>query len=116
MHHVALRLLAADPTAPVREELSAPPRPPPGAWAEDTPHLLWWFAAGDGWVEAHYLFDDAYAASHPEALDEGHLALLHALLNVKLFDDGDVLISPTQLRGALRWPAVDEPRPALRPR
>lgn len=113
MHRVVFCLRAQDPVAPRRDAVEHPSPPPPGAVVCEGPHLAWWFRAGDGEVEARYHFDDAYAQAHPEALDDAHLSMLHALLNLKLFDDGDVLISPKQLRGVLRWPAVDEPRPAL---
>lgn len=99
-----LRALAED---------EAPPTPPEGARVTRGEHLTQWVVATHSRVEGHYLFDDEYARAHPEALDPAHLSLLHALLNVKLFDDGDLLLAPRQLAGALRWPAVDEPRGAL---
>lgn len=109
-HHVALRLRAFDPVAPVVD--AADVAPPPGALTHEEPHVAWWFVARPGEVEAHYRFDASYAAAHPEALDVAHLAMLAALLTFKLFDDGDVLIPPRQLAGVLRWPSLDErPRP-----
>jgi len=60
-----------------------------------------------------YRFDDAYLRAHPEATDPRHLAMLHALLTFKLFDEG-VLVAPgPMLPGALRWPGIDTPRKAL---
>lgn len=110
-HHVALRLRAYDPVAPVIDAAEA--APPEGAATHEEPHVAWWWVARGGEVEAHYRFDDAYARAHPEALDPAHLAMLAALLTFKLFDDGEVLIPPRQLAGVLRWPRVDEPRRAL---
>ncbi len=115
-HHVTFVLRAFDPVAPLVEALApeAPaPRAPEGAVARDEPHLAQWFTARAGVVEAHYVFDEAYAAAHPEALDRAHLAMLHALLAFKLFDDGEVLIPPRQLAGVVRWPSIDEPRRPL---
>lgn len=113
MNRVVFRLRAADPVGVTRDVVHTPDAPPAGAQVTEAPHLTWWYVTRDGEVEAHYLFDEVYAAAHPEALDPAHLAMLHALLNVKLFDDGDVLISPRQLRGVLKWPGVEEPRRAL---
>lgn len=114
MHRVTFTLRAEDPVGPLLcADAEVFPSPPEGDATERTPHLTWWFTARDGCIEAHYLFDEAYVAAHPEALDPRHLALLHALLNFKLFDDGEVLVSPRQLRGALRWPSIDEPRRAM---
>ena len=110
LHHVTLRLRAHDPVEPRLDDDDAPP--PAGAVVHEEPHVAWWFVARPGEVEAHYRFDAAYAAAHPEALDRAHLAMLAALLTFKLFDDGDVLIPPRQLAGVLRWPSLDErPRP-----
>jgi hypothetical protein len=113
MNRVIFRLRAADPVGFARDVVDTPDAPPAGAQVTETPHLTWWYVTRDDEVEAHYLFDAVYAAAHPEAHDAAHLALLQALLNVKLFDDGDVLISPRQLRGVLKWPGVEEPRRAL---
>jgi hypothetical protein len=113
MNRVIFHLRAEDPVGPVRDAPALPDAPPAGAQVTEAPHLTWWYVTRDDGVEAHYLFDEVYAAAHPEALDPAHLGLLHALLNVKLFDDGDVLISPRQLRGVLKWPGVEEPRRAL---
>ncbi|MEZ4394974.1 MAG: hypothetical protein R3A48_28185 [Polyangiales bacterium] len=110
MHRVTFTLRAEDP---VGFQLGADgdhlPALPEGDAAERSPHLTWWFTARDGFVEAHYLFDDDYVAAHPEALDRRHLALLHALLNFKLFDDGDLLVSPRQLRAPSDGPASTSP-------
>ncbi len=113
MNRVVFRLRAEDPVGFARDVVEIPDAPPSGAQVTEAPHLTWWYVTRGDEVEAHYLFDADYASAHPEALDPTHLALLHALLNVKLFDDGDVLISPRQLRGVLTWPLVDEPRRAL---
>lgn len=113
MNRVVFRLRATDPVGFTRDVVATPDAPPAGAVVTALPHLTWWYVSRGDEVEARYLFDEVYAAAHPEALDPAHLALLHALINVKLFDDGDVLISPRQLRGVLQWPGVDEPRRAL---
>ena len=110
MHHVGLRLRAYDPVAPVVDAAEVPALP--GALTHEAPHVAWWITTRDGEVEAHYRFDDVYAAAHPEALDRAHLTMLAALLTFKLFDDGEVLVPPRQLAGVLRWPAVNEPRRA----
>lgn len=118
-HYVVFALAPEDPPpfAVHRLDPSGPlPAPPEGARVERSEHLTQWVIAGPARVEGHYLFDDDYARAHPEALDPAHLGLLHALLNFKLFDDGDLLLAPRQLAGALRWPAVDEPRRALNDR
>ncbi len=113
-HHVAFVLRAVNPVEPLVEALpDQPPRPPSDAVVREGDHLTQWFTARAGAVEAHYLFDDAYVAAHPESLDRAHLAMLHALITFKLFDDGDVLIPPRQLAGVVRWPAADERRKAL---
>ena len=111
LHHVALRLRAYDPVEPAVDACDVPA--PAGAVTREVPHLTQWFVVRDGEVEAHYRFDAVYAAAHPEALDRAHLAMLAALLTFKLFDDGEVLISPQQLAGVLRWPTVEEPRRTL---
>jgi hypothetical protein len=113
MNRVIFRLRAADPVGIACDVVDAADAPPAEAQVTVSPHLTWWYVTRGDEVEARYLFDEVYAAAHPEAQDPAHLALLHALLNVKLFDDGDVLISPRQLRGVLKWPGVDEPRRAL---
>ena len=116
LYLVTFELRAVDPTGPRVETLSPDaPRPVPaeGAVVREGPGLSQWFIARGGEVEAHYLFDDAYAGAHPEALDAAHLAMLHALLTFKLFDDGDVLIPPRQLAGVVRWPGLDERRRPL---
>lgn len=116
LHHVTFVLRAFDPLGPRVDSLAdeAPrPTPPEGAVAREGPSLTQWFTARDGVVEAHYLFDDAYVGAHPEALDAAHLAMLHALITFKLFDDGDVLIPPRQLAGVVRWPGLDEHRRPL---
>ena len=116
LHHVTFELRAVDPTGP-RVERIAPdaPRPAPveGAVVREGPGLSQWFTARGGVVEAHYVFDEAYVGAHPEALDAAHLAMLHALITFKLFDDGDVLIPPRQLAGVVRWPGLDERRRPL---
>lgn len=113
-HHVAFVLRAIDPVDPLVEALTdQSPTPPSDAVVREGEHLTQWFTARGGTVEAHYLFDDAYVAAHPESLDRAHLAMLHALITFKLFDDGDVLIPPRQLAGVVRWPAVDERRKPL---
>lgn len=115
MHHVTFLLRSIDPVAPrvERVEPDAAPRPPEGARAHEDAHLAQWVIARGASVEAHYVFDDDYAKAHPEALDAAHLAMLHALITFKLFDDGDVLIPPAQLAGVLRWPAIDRARKPL---
>lgn len=118
-HHVVFALAPEDPPPYSLRALAASepaPEPPEGARVERAAHLTQWIVAGDARVEGHYVFDDDYARAHPECLDPAHLSLLHALLNFKLFDDGDLLLAPRQLAGALRWPAIDEPRAALNTR
>ena len=58
-------------------------------------------------------FSHVTERAHPESLDRAHLAMLHALITFKLFDDGDVLIPPRQLAGVVRWPGLDERRRPL---
>lgn len=114
MHHVVFSLRAENPEGfSVRRNVDPKSLPPRGELFEESPHLVWWLSHGDAAVTAHYVFDEVYAAAHPEALDPRHLALLHSLLNFKLFDDGDLLVPPRQLRGALRWPRLDEARRAM---
>jgi hypothetical protein len=108
-HAVTFLLRAINPVAP-RIEDHIPEQPSQPVHLEAHEHLTWWFTTHDDEVEAHYLFDDAYVNAHPEALDRGHLTLLHALITFKLFDDTQVLIPPRQLAGVLRWPAIDERR------
>lgn len=97
--------------APTLDEL--PDEPPPGAVTRTDAHLTQWVLVTPTRIDAGYTFDDDYARAHPEALDPRHLALLHALLVFKLFDDGDVIVPPQQVEAALRWPAIDRPRRAL---
>jgi hypothetical protein len=52
---------------------------------------------------ARYLFDHEYAASHPEAVDDTHLALAHGTIAAKLFDDGAIVQSDEGLLASLRW-------------
>lgn len=87
---------------------------PPGAMRREEEHLAQWVLMTPTRVEAEYVFDEAYARAHPESLDGRHLSLLHALLVFKLFDDGEVIVPPQQVEAALRWPAIDRPRAALR--
>lgn len=118
-HYVVFALAPEDPLPFSLAHLDADapdPTPPEHARVTHGPHLTQWVIASAARVEGHYLFDDDYARAHPEALDPRHLGLLHALLNFKLFDDGDLLLAPRQLAGALRWPALDEPRRALNDR
>jgi len=51
-----------------------------------------------GRARARYVFDGDYARAHPEALDAGHQAMVHAIITAKLFDDGEVIVTPTQFR------------------
>ncbi len=113
MHHVTFLLRPFDPVSPRCESVEAEPVIPAGAMVRYEEHLTHWFVATPGGVEAHYVFDDAYARAHPEALDAAHLAMLHALITFKLFDDGEVLVPPTQLAGVLRWPRIHETRRPL---
>jgi hypothetical protein len=103
-----------DPERHIAPTLDAlPDEAPPGALTRRDEHLAQWVHVGAARIEAGYAFDDAYALAHPEALDPRHLALLHALLVFKLFDDGEVIVPPPQVEAALRWPAIDRPRRAL---
>lgn len=112
-HHVVFELRAVDPVPPRVGTSDAPATVPDGAHGHTETHLVWWFRTTPGCVEAHYRFDEAYAHAHPECVDPAHLAMLHALLTFKLFDDGDVLVPPKQLLGVLRWPRFEERRRPL---
>lgn len=98
---------------PTLDDDPSDPGPPPGAACRADGHLTQWVLISPTRIEAGYAFDDAYARAHPEALDPRHLALLHALLVFKLFDEGEVIVPPPQVEAALRWPAIDRPRRAL---
>lgn len=112
-HRVVFELRPIDPVSPHVTHSDAPEVPPPGAEVSSRPHLLEWFVPRIDGVTAVYRFDDAYLRAHPEATDPRHLAMLHALLTFKLFDEG-VLVAPgPMLPGALRWPGIDTPRKAL---
>lgn len=113
MHRVVFVLTPTNPQGPTVDEVPARPEVPPGVMARDEPSLVQWVALGVGRVEARYHFDDDYVAAHPEALDPRHLAMLHALLTFKLFDDGEVVVPPRQVEGALRWPSRAQPRRSL---
>ena len=103
-----------DPEQHIAPTLDAlPDDPPPSAVTRVDEHLTQWVDITPTRIDAGYAFDEAYARAHPEALDARHLALLHALLVFKLFDDGEVIVPPAQVEAALRWPAIDRPRRAL---
>lgn len=110
--HVTLGLRAEDPVGPVIECCDGPwPEPPEGVISRREEHLLQWVSVlADGTVEGHYVFDEGYVSAHPESVDMNHLAMLHALLCFKLFDDGVVVVPPAQVAGSLRWPALGERR------
>lgn len=57
----------------------------------------------EGAVHGHYLFDEAYAAAHPEALDLEHLELLHGTVAAKVFDEGELVVDDLGLRASLHW-------------
>ena len=113
MHRVVFVLTPTNPEGPVVDAVRERPAAPPGAMVRDEPSLLQWVELGVGRVEARYHFDDDYVAAHPESLDPRHLSMLHALLTFKLFDDGEVVVPPRQVEGALRWPAREQPRRSL---
>ena len=103
-----------DPERHVSPTLDAlPEEPPPSAVTRVDEHLTQWVDITATRIDAGYTFDEEYARAHPEALDARHLALLHALLVFKLFDDGEVIVPPPQVEAALRWPGIDRPRRAL---
>ncbi|MBI5513905.1 MAG: hypothetical protein HY909_09065 [Deltaproteobacteria bacterium] len=111
-YHVTLTLRAWDPVEPTLSEGAFEPP----ARAHRAPHLSWWVDTAEApvpTVSAHYLFDDAYARAHPEALDRAHLTLLQGLVNLKAFDDGERVLHGATLEGALRWPAEGERRASL---
>jgi hypothetical protein len=115
VHRVTFVLRAYNPVEPLVEVLDSHDaiHIPEGHPVERGEGLTQWFVLAPGVVEAHYVFDDAYVREHPEALDESHLRMLHALITFKLFDDEDILIPPKQLAGVVRWPAMGEKRKAL---
>lgn len=110
-HRVRFVLDPERHVAPTLDALSDDP--PADVTVRDDGHLAQWVRVTPTRIDAGYAFDEDYARAHPEALDARHLALLHALLVFKLFDDGDVIVPPAQVEAALRWPAIDRPRRAL---
>lgn len=112
-HRVRFVLDAELHVAPMIDE-AVSDEAPPDAMRREEEHLAQWVLMTPTRIDAAYLFDAAYVEAHPESLDERHLALLHALLVFKLFDDGEVIVPPQQVEAALRWPAIDRPRRALR--
>jgi hypothetical protein len=116
LHRVTFVFQPFDPVSPTHEILpddTELQRAPEGAIVRVEEHLTQWVIARGGAVEACYVFDDVYRAAHPESVDARHLAMLHALITFKLFDDGDVLIPPAQLAGVVRWPSLTQPPRAL---
>lgn len=59
----------------------------------------------DELLVARYVFDHSYAAAHPEAVDDTHLALAHGTIAAKIFDDGVIVQSDEGLLASLRWRA-----------
>ena len=103
-----------DPELHVAPSVDGPPEDAPvDALVRVDEHLTQWLRISPTRIDAGYAFDDDYLRAHPESLDGRHLALLHALLVFKLFDDGEVIVPPPQVEAALRWPAIDRPRRAL---
>ncbi len=102
-----------DPEHHVAPEVLQDVADPPAGWTTRDAHLCERVTLTPHRVEAEWRFDEAYAAAHPEALDPRHLALLHALLVFKLFDDGELIVPPAQAEAALRWPTTAVPRRAL---
>jgi hypothetical protein len=115
VHRVIFLLRAYNPVEPLIEVLDHEQsmQVSEGQLVERGEGLTQWFVLRPGVVEAHYVFNDAYVREHPEALDESHLRMLHALITFKLFDEEDILIPPKQLAGVVRWPAMGEKRKPL---
>ncbi len=114
VHHIILVITQRNPPPPVIALSDARSLAPSNARVE--PHITQWLVvhpSPDATIEAHYVFDDVYAAAHPESLDTAHLAMLHALLTAKLLDDGDVIATAAMLDGSCRWPTVGRPRRSL---
>jgi hypothetical protein len=57
-------------------------------------------------VSATFVFDDAYAEAHRWALDDAHLALVHATVAAKLYDGGCIALDDTGIGASLRWPGI----------
>lgn len=112
--HLTIHLSPHAPDAPRVAREGAPTQIPPDARVE--PHLTQWVVIERDdidRVEAHYLFDDDYARAHPESVEDAHLTMFQALLTAKLFDDGALVVTHTQLTGSLLWPSIDTPRASL---
>ena len=114
MIHVTLRLCPHNPGAYDLARDEAPASAPEGARVES--HLTQWITVHRGdvdRVDAHYVFDEAYATAHPESVEEAHLTMLQAMLTAKLFDDGELVVTAEQLAGSVLWPAIGTPRASL---
>jgi hypothetical protein len=100
----------ANPSAPVEESAA------PLAWLEAhtnssrlalviEPSLAQCVRWEEALLVARYLFDHEYTATHPEAVDDTHLALAHGTIAAKIFDDGVIVQSDEGLLASLRWRA-----------
>jgi len=112
-YRVVFELSPRDPTSPQVTRDAGPESPPEGATCTTRPHLAEWFLPRLDGVTAVYRFDDTYLQAHPEAVEPGHLGMLHALLTFKLFDEGWLVAPAAMLPGSLRWPGVETPRKPL---
>ncbi|MDP3276744.1 MAG: hypothetical protein Q8Q09_16210 [Deltaproteobacteria bacterium] len=54
-------------------------------------------------LTARYLFDARYAWAHPQSIDPGHLALVHGIIQAKLYDEGALILDPAGIEASLRW-------------
>ncbi|MBL8602566.1 MAG: hypothetical protein JNK72_11645 [Myxococcales bacterium] len=113
-HRLRFRLGDAAIEGPEHDTLDeAPTGLPEGVEGRVEADLIQWFEPSTHGVTAQYVFNARYLAAHPEARDPRHLRLWMALLNFKLFDEGDLIAPGPMLAGALRWPGVATPRRPL---